>query len=92
LLEGRCTLLIIVLIDVLQVKVERLGFQKRSSQYPSSLRGGIFINPLEQLLTWSFEVDADLGETRALAVNWVPAAKGNRLKCGKGSPEAVVID
>ena len=46
---------------------------KRSSQHPSSLRAsGLFISPLEQLLTWSFEVATDLGETGALAVNWVP--------------------
>ena len=30
-------------------------------QHPSSLRGSLFISPLEQLLTWSLEVAADLG-------------------------------
>ena len=81
LLEEGCTLLIIVLIDVLQVNVERLSFWKRSSQHPSSLRAsGLFISPLEQLLTWSFEVAADLGETGALAVNWVPTKDWNVVK------------
>ena len=74
-------LLLIVLVDILQVKVERLGFCERSSQHPLSLRGGFFINPLEQLVIWSFEVAAYLGETGTLAVNWVPMCM-HRLKCG----------
>ena len=85
-------LLIIVLIDILQIKVERLSFCERCSQHPSSLRGGFFINPLEQLVIWSFEITAYLGETRTLAVNWVPMCM-HRLKCGvhgKQSSQAVI--
>lgn len=58
----------VILVNILQVKVERLRFCKRSSQQ----RGGFFINPLEQVVIWNFEVAAYLGETGALTVNWVP--------------------